>query len=76
MRTKTEMGGDSEPCREMFQTEGGDTNWGVGGVSLRAILIFLPSRIGEMLTWLWQMSGMFVFVSNLYRSPLERCSLC
>lgn len=64
---KREMEGESDPCREMLQTAGGDTNWGVGGVSLRKNLIFLLSWIEEMLTRLWQMSGMFVLVSNLPR---------
>lgn len=68
MRTKREMEGECEPCREMLQTEGGDTNWGVGGVSLRGIFIFLLSWIEETLTRLWQMSEVFVLVSNLYCS--------
>lgn len=41
MRTKREMEEGSEPCREMFQSEGGDTNWGVGSVCLRRIPIFV-----------------------------------
>ena len=48
--------------------KGGDTNWGVGSVSLRGILIFLFSFIGETFTRSWQMSGMFVFLSNLHGS--------
>lgn len=34
------MEGESEPCRGLLQTPGGDTNWGVGGVNLRRIFIF------------------------------------
>lgn len=64
MRTKREMEGECEPCGEMRQSEGGDTNWGVGSVSLRGIFVFLSSRIEETLTWLWQMSEVFVLVSN------------
>lgn len=56
MRTKREMEGECEPCREMLHTEGGDTNWGVGGVSLRGNFIFLLSWIEETRTRLWQMS--------------------
>lgn len=41
-------------------TRGGDTNWGVGSAGFRSILISLLS------TWLWQMSRMFVLVSNLH----------
>lgn len=59
MRTKREMEGGCEPCREMLQTEGGDTNWGAGSVSWRGIFIFLLSWIEETFTWLWQMSEGF-----------------
>lgn len=54
------------------QTEGGDTNWGVGSVSLRGIFIFLLSWIEETLTQLWQMSEVFVLVSNPYCSCVGR----
>lgn len=40
MSAKRETEGESEPCRGMLQTEGSDTNWGVGSVSLRGIFIF------------------------------------
>lgn len=50
----------------MLQTEGGDTNWGVGSVRMRGIFIFLLSWIEETLTQLWQMSEVFVLVSNPY----------
>lgn len=65
MRTRREIEGESEPCREMLQTRGGDTNWGVGSVSLRRYLMFLLSWIEVMFTRLWQMSGMFVLCVKL-----------
>lgn len=40
MSAKRETEGESEPCRGMLQTEGSDSNWGVGSVSLRGIFIF------------------------------------
>lgn len=67
MRTKKRRAKVShvEKCSRL---KGGDTNWGVGSVSLRGILIFLFSFIEETFTRSWQMSGMFVLVSSRHGS--------
>lgn len=49
MRAKGEME-ECEPCREMQQTEEGDTNWGVCSVSLKGIFIALFSWIEKTFT--------------------------
>lgn len=64
------MEGEREPCRGMLQTGGRDTNWGVGCESLGWILIFLLSWIEKVFAGLWQMSGMFVSLSNLVEAML------
>lgn len=50
MRAKGEMEEECEPCREMQQTEEGDTNWGVCSVSLKGIFITLFSWIEKTFT--------------------------
>lgn len=50
MRVKTEMEEECEACREMHQTEEGDTNWGVCSVSLKGIFIVSFGWIEKMFT--------------------------
>lgn len=67
MRTKKRRAKVSH-VEKCSRPKGGDTNWGVGSVSLRGILIFLFSFIEETFTRSWQMSGMFVFLSSRHGS--------
>lgn len=69
-REQRKMEGECKSCGEMLQTEGGDTNWGVGRVSLGRMVIVLLNWSEEAFTSLWQMSEEFLLVSNLYCSHL------
>lgn len=50
MRAKRGMEEECEPCREMRQTQEGDTNWGVCSVSLKGIFIASFSWIEKTFT--------------------------
>lgn len=50
--------------KECSRLGGCDTNWGAGSVGLRGILVFLLSRIEGVFASSWQVSGMFVLLSN------------